>query len=60
MRIYELAPISGQGQKSFYGKAIVTIDDNGVETLLSYCTKICERHPDGSIKKLWDGWTMAA
>ena len=43
MRIYELEPITSQ--KSFYGKAIVEVDDNGDETLYSYNTPI--------IKKWW-------
>ncbi|WP_418777043.1 hypothetical protein [Holdemanella biformis] len=47
MKIYELKPITSQ--KSFYGKAVVQVDDDGNETLYSYGTPI--------IKKLWDGWT---
>lgn len=55
MEIYELKPITSQ--KSFYGKAIVEVDDNGDETLYSYNTPIIKKLVDGTYKKLWDGWT---
>lgn len=51
---YELRPVDGR--KSFYGKAIVETC-GGYETLYSYRTPIATKRPDGSIKKLWDGWT---
>lgn len=57
MEIYELKPITSQ--KSFYGKAIVKVDDNGDETLYSYNTPIIKKLVDGTYKKLWDGWTAA-
>lgn len=57
MKIYELKPTS---QKSFYGKAIVQVDDNGNETLYSYNTPIIKKMVDGTYKKLWDGWTATA
>jgi len=37
---YELRPIS-DGRKSFYKKAIVETDEEGVRTLISYNTKVC-------------------
>ena len=36
MRKYELIP--ADGRKSFYGKAVVIVADNGTETLYSYGT----------------------
>jgi len=56
MRTYELIP---HDRKSFYGKAKVTIDDNGNETLYSYGTPIIERKSDGTLIKLWDGYDIA-
>lgn len=56
MKIYELHPIDGRA--SFYGKARVIIDENSVETLVSYNTPIMRRLPDGKLEKLWDGWTQ--
>lgn len=55
MKICELYPDGTQ--KSFYGKALVQVDENGVETLYSYGTPIIERYPGGRLVKLWDGWT---
>lgn len=56
MKIYELHPIDGR--KSFYGKARVLVDENGVETLVSYNTPIMRRLTNGKLEKLWDGWTQ--
>nr|DAT22760.1 MAG TPA: hypothetical protein [Caudoviricetes sp.] len=55
MRKYELIPMTGQ--KSFYGKAVVVVEDNGTETLYSYGTPIIKRLVSGELVKLWDGWT---
>lgn len=55
MRKYELIPTDGR--KSFYGKAVVQIEENGTETLLSYGTPITKRLVSGELVKLWDGWT---
>lgn len=55
MKIYELMPVGSV--KSFYGKAIVVVDDNGNETLKSYQTDIIRRDADGSLHRLWDGWS---
>lgn len=41
MKRYELAP--NGTQKSFYGKAVVEIDNAGNETLYSYNTPIIKR-----------------
>ena len=55
MRKYELIPM--RGQKSFYGKAVVVVEDNGTETLYSYGTPIVKRLVSGELVKMWDGWT---
>lgn len=44
MKMYYLMPTAEQNQKSFYGKVIVAIDDNGTETLFSYNTKIISKN----------------
>ena len=55
MKRYELAP--NGTQKSFYGKAVVEIDNVGNETLYSYNTPIIKRLVNGSLVRLWDGWS---
>ena len=57
MKRYELMPTGNQNQKSFNSKAIVEIDDNGVETLYSYLTPIIKRLPDGTLIRLWDSYS---
>lgn len=52
MKRYELMPTNGR--KSFYGKAFVEVDDNGVKTLFSYLTPIIKRFPNGALKRLYD------
>ena len=54
--VYELIPIDGR--KSFYGKARVEIDENGIETLISYNTPIIKKYPGGKLVKLFSGWTQ--
>lgn len=49
--------IPTDGRKSFYGKAVVMIDDDGTETLYSYDTPIIKRLVSGELIKLWDGWS---
>lgn len=53
MRKYELIPTNGR--KSFYGKAVVCVNDNGAEILYSYGTPIVKREPSGEVFRLWDG-----
>lgn len=53
MRTYDLTPIDAR--KSFYGKAKVTVDDNGTETLYSYDTPIISRNKNGELKPLYTG-----
>ena len=55
MKIYDLK--STDGRKSFYGKATVTIEDDGTETLYSYNTPIIKRTLAGEFTRLWDGWS---
>ena len=55
MKRYELAP--NGTQKSFYGKAVVEIDNTGNETLYSYNTPIIKRLASGELVKLWGGWS---
>lgn len=57
VRVYGLDPRPDQ-QKSFYGKACVLVDfSTGDETLYSYDTPIVRRHGDGSLARLYDGWS---
>ena len=55
MTIYELRPTNGQ--KSFYGKALVKRNDDGSETLYSYGTAIIKQTAAGELVRLWDGWS---
>lgn len=54
---YELVPLPEQSQKSFYGKAVVRINDDNSETLFSYGTPIIKLYDDGRMERLYDGWT---
>lgn len=58
MRKYELIPTDGR--KSFYGKAVVMVQDDGSEILYSYGTKIIEKTPGGGFIKFWGGWSQTA
>lgn len=55
MRTMELIPTNRQ--KSFYGKAQVTLTDDGAKTLFSYDTPILRINADNSLTKLWDGYS---
>lgn len=59
MKIYELKPTGTQNQKNFYGKAIVIIEEDGSETLLSYNTPIIKRTPNGELIKLYNDYTQS-
>ena len=52
MNTFELKPHNGR--KSFYGKAIVTITDDGIKTLQSYDTVVLSITPDGQLHRHWD------
>lgn len=56
MKTYELIPTNNQ--KSFYDKALITVSEDGTETLYSYGTKIISRNTDGKLKRYWNGWTI--
>lgn len=53
-RMYELIPQNGR--MSFYGKAKVLIDEQG-ETLYSYDTPIIRLNKDGTLTRLYSGWS---
>ena len=55
-RVYELMPIDSR--KSFYGKATVHIQEDSSEILVSYNIPIVQRFSDGTLKRLWSGWSM--
>lgn len=55
MRVYELIPTDGR--KSFYHKARVEVADDGTETLISYNTPVLRRNANGTLSRLWAGWT---
>lgn len=56
MGTYELIPVDGR--KSFYGKAVVRVHHDGAETLQSYGTNVMRRDADGTLHRLWSGWSM--
>ena len=53
---YELVPLPEQSQKSFYGNAVVRINEDNSETLFSYGTPIIKLYDDGRMERLYDGW----
>lgn len=55
MNMYYLAP--DDSHVSFYKKARVYVSDDGTETLVSYNTPVMEKAPDGTLKRLWGGWS---
>lgn len=56
--MYRYEPCPTNGRKSFYGKCFVEVDDDGTETLYSYLTPVIRRDPDGTLTRLWSGWSM--
>ena len=56
LNVYELHPVDGR--KSFYGKALVHVDNAGNETLYSYNTPVITRTNTGDLIRLWSGWSM--
>lgn len=38
-------------------KAHIVYEEDGTETLFSYETPIIERKPDGTLNRLWYGWS---
>ncbi len=55
MKTVELLP--NDSHKSFYGKAIIKIDENGVQTLYSYGTAIIKIDENGKLHRIWGGWS---
>lgn len=55
MKEYELTP--HDGRKSFYGKAVVKIQEDSTEILYSYNTPIIKRTAGGELVRIWNGWT---
>lgn len=53
--IYELAPANGR--KSFGGKAVVEVLDDGARVLRSYGTPVIRWGPNGTLHRLYDGWS---
>ena len=56
--MYELKPLPEQHQKSFWGKARVIEHADGGKTLISYETAVAKKEPDGTIVRLWGGWSV--
>lgn len=46
-----------RSQKSYYGKATVTKQNDGSQILWSYGTAIIRRDVTGSLHRLWDDWS---
>lgn len=55
MYTYNLIPTDSH--KSFYGKAIVIVNDDGTRTLISYTTPVLRENTDGTYTRLWSGWS---
>lgn len=55
VKVYKLAPTTSQ--KDFYGKAIVKEYNDGTKVLQSYHTDVLRLNPDGTLTRLWDGWS---
>lgn len=53
---YNLIP-EYDNSKSFYGKAKVTVYPNGTKVLTSYKTEVAAIMPDGSFRRLWNGYS---
>ena len=53
---YEPLPVDGR--KSFYHKAMVNKYSDGSEILVSYTTPVAKKNPDGTIKRLYGGWSQ--
>ena len=57
MKSYELTPMGNDKAKSYYGKARVIEQDNGVKVLLSYDTEVCIITRSGEFVRLWGGYS---
>lgn len=52
---FKLNPVDGQ--KSFYGKAVVEEYSDGLKRLISYDTIVAEIDVDGNFRKIWNGFS---
>lgn len=55
IEFYELTPKTSQ--KSFYGKARVTVYSDGSKVLASYSTDVARIDANGNVFRLWTGWS---
>lgn len=55
IEFYELVP--NTRQKSFNGKARVTVYSDGSKVLTSYSTDVVRIDANGNIFRLWSGWS---
>lgn len=55
MNVYELKPTTRQ--KSFYGKALVIVSDDGTRLLKSYDTIVLKRKASGELVRTWQSWS---
>jgi hypothetical protein len=53
---YELKTVYDR-RKSFYGKAVVYEKATGEKTLVSYSTPVIRINADGTIDRLWSGYS---
>ena len=56
VRSYEVRPTNGQ--KSFYGRAVVTLYEDGSEVLKSYNTNVLMHDGAGKWYRLWSGFSV--
>ena len=54
-KVFDLIP--NDSHKSFYGKAKVIVFEDGTQVLQSYETFVAQKDPDGTIKRLWGGYS---
>lgn len=56
MKTYGL--LNDKGEQFRGGAPVVIIDDNGTEHLISYNTEILQKDKNGTIKRVWTGWSQ--
>lgn len=47
-----------KGEQMRCGTPCVVVDDEGTEHLFSYNTEILRKYPNGTIRRVWTGWTQ--
>lgn len=50
--------LNDKGEQFRCGAPVVIIDDNGTEHLISYNTEILQKDKNGTIKRVWTGWSQ--